>query len=82
MALKGVRRFEGLEPTCDVVGGDGVIKMRPELVVRVAALAFDVSPGMSRLGSVVTDVVHQLTDGVREQNPILQSLTIAPGATN
>ena len=62
--------FEGLEPAAEVVGGDEVGKVLPELAVVVIVVAFDgrfldravhpfdlsIRPGMSRLGQAMFDV--------------------------
>ena len=74
----GCETLEGLEPAAEVVGGDEVAKMLPELVVRIVVVAFDdrffdgsvhpfdlpVAPRMARLGEPVIDVV--LRAGERE----------------
>ena len=40
-AFVGREAFEGLEPATEVVGGDEVAKMLPELVVCFVVVAFD-----------------------------------------
>ena len=52
MASYWVEAFGGLEPATEVVGGDEVAKMLPELVVGFVVVAFD--------GRVLDRAVHSL----------------------